>query len=346
MRRETPIHRGAIIGLGKIALTGHLPAYLDPRISSRARIVAAVESEQKSRENAAGLIPDVPVYATLRELLEHEKVDFIDICTPPSCHPEALEEGLENNLHLVCEKPLSSSVEEARRTAERLKERPDLVFMACHQYRYSPVWLRFKEFIEKDSGSARYLVQFDVFRTQADPGYYASHPNWRTERLMSGGGILADTGLHYIYLSAWMLGSPRSVTARTYNLTHREIGVEDTALVWLDFDSGVAAITLTWGADRRANSARLACRRGSLVYDGRTIEKHIGREKENILVPDASDKSHYVSLYVSLFEEFIQRIDSKQTSRDEVDGACRAVEILHAAYESARTGRSVALGMV
>lgn len=338
------MYRGALVGLGKIALTGHLPAYRDPRISSRLKIIGAVEIEKKCRENAASLFPEISIYGTLEELLEHEEVDFIDICTPPYCHDESLEAGLARNLHLLCEKPLSTSAEGARRVAERIKGRPDLVFMACHQYRYSPIWRQFKEFIEKNPKPARYLVQFNVFRTQADPGYFAGHPDWRTEPSLSGGGILADTGIHYIYLSSWMLGGLQSVAARTRNLTHREIGVEDTAFIWLDFETGAALITLTWGADRRANSARLTCHNASLIYEGRTIEKNVETGKEIVSVPDASDKSFYISLYVSLFEEFIRRIEGKQKSLDEIEGACRTVEILHACYESSRTGRSVRLG--
>jgi UDP-N-acetylglucosamine 3-dehydrogenase len=288
--------RGALIGLGKIAQMGHLPAYADPLLRSRARIVAAVEVEEPCKEKAHSFWPEISVYRTFAELQKSEEIDFIDVCTPPCFHREAIETALKHNLHILCEKPLSGSVKQAREAAYMLKKHDELVFMLCHQYRYSLIWRRFKEFMDTDLQANRCLVQFNVFRTQADQGYYQRNPGWRTDCSLSGGGILADTGFHYIDLALWMLGEPGKVTASVFNLKYQDLQVEDTAFVTLEFEKGVVNLALTWASNRRANSAWLVCPQACLVYDGKILEKSSGQEKETYQVPDASDKIHYVSL--------------------------------------------------
>jgi predicted dehydrogenase len=334
---------GAIIGLGKIAQTGHLPAYADSHLSSKVKIVAAVETEKKCVKNAQKILPNLPIYETIEDLLRNEKIDFFDICTPPAFHFEAVKSGADHGLHILCEKPLATSVTDAQLASEFLKKRKGLIFMPCHQYRYSPIWRQFKEFIEANAEPDRYLLQFNVFRTQADMGYFAPNPSWRTVSSVSGGGILADTGLHYIYLSLWMLGVPQNLMARVHNLRYHNIDVEDTAIVFIEFEKGVAEINLTWGGDRRANNARLVCHNGSLVYEGQLIEKYTNNVKETISVPDASDKSHYGFLYVSLIDEFIKNIEEGRESTGWIDEACHSLEILRACYHSSQTQKSVSI---
>ena len=58
-------------------------------------------------------------------------------------------------------------------------------------------------------------------------------------------------------------------------------------------------------------------------------------------VPDASDKRHYVGLYISLFNEFIARIERGEPGGEWVDEAFQSVEVIEACYQSARTGRTV-----
>ena len=76
-----------------------------------------------------------------------------------------------------------------------------------------------------------------------------------TTGLFSLGCILADTGVHYLYLSFWMLGIPRAVTARVHRLALREGNVEDTAAVILEYEHALVQIALTWSANQRTNSA-------------------------------------------------------------------------------------------
>ncbi|HVP07174.1 MAG TPA: Gfo/Idh/MocA family oxidoreductase [Candidatus Acidoferrum sp.] len=335
--------RGAIIGFGKIAQTGHWPALSSDSLRSEIEITAVVEPDVAYQTKAREMIAGVRVYDNLESLRRHERPDFVDICTPPFLHAATIISCAQSGMHILCEKPFGTSVADISPAAAVLRSRPELVFMPCHQYRYSPVWRPFKEFIDSSHNNTQHLAQFNVYRTQADPGYLTSNPHWRTDRRLSGGGILADTGVHYLYMTLWLLGKPKSVYASTRRLSHGQLAVEDTAVVIIEAERGLAEITLTWGGDRRANSARLVSREGSLAYDGTRLERFTDKGGEILPVPDASDKTQYVRLYVSLFEEFIARIESRRSSSDWIDEAYDSIMLLDACYRSAESHAAVML---
>ena len=336
--------RGALIGFGKIAGTGHVPALKDERIRSRLEVTAVVDPDENAWEKARQMFPGVHCYPSVADLLQNEEIDFADICSPPVFHGEAIRACAGRGIHMLCEKPLAAIPAEVRALEKTLADRPDLVFVPCHQYRYSPVWKQFKSFIEQNGDQSRFLLQCSVFRTNPDQGYFAANAGWRTDRAVSGGGILADTGVHYISLCLWLLGAPVKLQASVLRLNHRQLAVEDTAVVWFECQSGVMEVVLTWGADRRANSARIVSAGGSLSYDGRVLEKASPSGTEIVPVPDAADKSTYVGMYVSLFEEFCDRVENRSGSGPWLAEAVRSAKILHMCYESSASGRAIETG--
>lgn len=297
----------------------------------------------ENREQGEKDYPALKFYPSTEELFANEKIDFIDITAPPKFHSSLIKEGIKNNVHILCEKPFTLNLEEAKETYSLLKE-SEIVFMPCHQYRYSPTWQNFKTFLNENNPESKSLLQFNVFRMQADQGGTAFQPTWRTDKSLSGGGILADSGIHYLYLVNWLCGAPIKVTAKTFNLNHPEYAVEDTAVVNLEFEKAFVELTLTWGADRRVNTARAVSNNSSLSYDGsKQLKKYFNGNEESIIVPDASDKSHYFSLYIALINEFVKRIQNKDTSEDFRKEALTSIQLLEKCYESARTNKTIKL---
>src|SRR2546425_9011850 len=95
--------RGAIIGLGNVALEGHLPGW---RRCGDVEIVAATDVAPARRAAIEVLIPTVEWYATAEALLARERLDFVDICTPPASHSPLVASALRADRHVLCEKPL------------------------------------------------------------------------------------------------------------------------------------------------------------------------------------------------------------------------------------------------
>lgn len=336
--------RGLILGMGKIAQTGHMPAYQCAEMESSISISAAVEPHPQSREIALQRFPHLKFYDTLEQALKHEHPDFIDICTPPHTHTAFIEQLLSHKQNILCEKPFAIDEPSAKMLAASLKKHSDVVFMGCHQYRFSPLWKQFYEFRKTFSEQDRFFLQFDVYRTEADPGLkISSDVVWRTNKKVSGGGILADTGVHYLYLCYWLFGTPVAVTARTQTLLYTNSSIEDTANVILEYPNGIAQINLTWAADRRLNSARFITRNKSLQYDGTSLLQYVGEKYEPLQVSDVSDKTTYVKMYAELFKEFAQQVEQKKYRPEWIEEAYESVRLLQVCYESAASGTTIKL---
>lgn len=333
---------GAIIGVGKIAQECHLPAFTNKLISSRAKIVAAADVNEASIRQAEILYPELRYYSTAKELYENEELDFVDICTPPAFHYQALQEAIQRGFHIICEKPFVASSKDAENIYD-LIVKSSITFMPCHQYRYSSVWQTFKGFIEEEKQSGSLYLQFNVFRTEADKGLPVLNNVWRINPEVSGGGILSDTGVHYLYLVLWMLGIPNSVTVRTFNLKDKGHNVEDTAAVILEFEKAVAEINLTWAADRRANTARIIGSDSSLSYDGKCLLRYENNSSYQIPVDDLSDKSNYIGLYAALFNDFLNCVEREERQSEMLLEALEVVNLLNLCYISARHKKTIEL---
>ena len=101
---------GAFIGFGNVAAYGHMPGW---RARNDVRIVAATDAAPARREAFLAACPDGRWYDAIDDLLDRETLDFVDICTPPGSHATLIGRALDAGLHVLCEKPLVTRVEDA-----------------------------------------------------------------------------------------------------------------------------------------------------------------------------------------------------------------------------------------
>lgn len=334
--------KGAIIGFGKIARTNHLEAFQSEEIQKSIAITSVVEINDETRETCKKDYKWINFYKSLDEMFADDKVDFIDISTPPKYHKEIIKWAVDKGIHIICEKPFTISYTEAKELYSNLID-SKVLFTPVHQYKYSSLWKHFKSFVDQLE-DAKVFIQFNVFRTGADPGLNVNDSPWRLNKEISGGGILSDTGFHYLYLSNWMLGQPNKVTTINHNLAHPNSQVEDTSQVTLEYDRGIIQINLTWASNSRKNEAKLLSKKGSLYYSGEEyLVKSIDDKNEIISVPNASDKSHYTGLYVNIFSKFVKDIQNKNFHKDGLKEAFNTIYLLEKCYESSQAQKTIEL---
>jgi len=326
--------KGAIVGFGKIARTNHLNAFYSEEFKKIAKITSVVESNQFNLKRSKEEYPELNFYDSLDKLFDKEEIDFVDIASPPYTHFGLLEDCIRRDVHIICEKPFTTSVNQAERIKRMLLD-SNKVFIPCHQYKYSPIWKEFKNFSDFNIGKCGILIQFNVFRTEADPGLQLLSEKWREKKNDLGGGILADTGVHYLYLASWMLGEIKSITTKLLNLGRAVFESEDTALITLEGKNGVAQITLTWAADKRFNSANIISSKSSVFYYGGTeIITNTNQGEKKISIPDMSDKSNYTALYVKLFSDFFNAVKSNKKNVEWIEDAYNSVYLMNHCYKS------------
>ena len=169
-------------------------------------------------------LPNVPFYMDYFEMLEKEKPDVVHICTPHYLHEQMIITALNNNIHVLCEKPLCISKKGIERILQAEKESKAQLGV-CHQNRYNPDNLFVKEYLS----DKKVIGGHGSMLWHRDSKYYASS-EWRGKWKTEGGGVLINQALHTLDIMQWLLGFPKEVTASVSNLTLKnDIEVEDTA---------------------------------------------------------------------------------------------------------------------
>src|SRR5436190_915336 len=108
--------KGAIAGFGFISGKGHYPAYVQRK---DVEIVAIADVCPARLAAARAAAPKARLYGDARELLAQETgLDFVDVSTPPNAHAEIARLALERGVHVLCEKPLTTTLAEARALVE------------------------------------------------------------------------------------------------------------------------------------------------------------------------------------------------------------------------------------
>ncbi|APX01833.1 Gfo/Idh/MocA family protein [Arthrobacter sp. QXT-31] len=141
-----------------------------------------------------------------RRLIERDDIDLIDICTPGNTHTEIAIAALEAGKHVLCEKPLANSVEEAERmtvVAEAAAKRG--VFAMCgFSYRRTPALALAKRMVDGGRlGTIRHVRAQYLQDWLSDEN---APMTWRLDRSKSGSGSLGDIGAHSIDAAQWITG--------------------------------------------------------------------------------------------------------------------------------------------
>ena len=333
--------KGAIIGIGNIAVGSHIPAYLQEK--ERVQIIAGAD---KSAQNLAAfqrLFPRARAYSDEEELFARHRreLDFVDICTPPGSHRRLIERAAAAGLSILCEKPLCTSMAQMDRIITAVKE-AGVVFLPCHQYRYSPLWRRALEKIRRGEIGEPHLVQFEVLRREPNPGNIHWRPGWRVDKAHSGGGIVMDHGTHLFYLATQLLGQPRELAARLMCLHHRDSGLEDTAWIIIEHEGGMSRLDITWASFQRGVRYRILGRQGEIIIAEDEVilhDKHASRHER--VSEGMSRDSKHSGWFLKLVQDFLDRVQERRTDLAPLREAAMSVQCALAAYRAAEQARQL-----
>jgi predicted dehydrogenase len=328
--------RGAIIGLGNVAIDGHVPGW---GRRDDVEIVAVSDNERGRRPVAAARIPAARWYDSADALLAYEPLDFVDICTPPASHGLLVCRALERGLHVLCEKPLVVGPDEMARVSD-LAEATRRVLHTVHNWHHAPMIKRTVELVRHGAIGAVTRVVWHTLRTRAAAASDATGVNWRLDPALGGGGVLTDHGWHVFYLLRnWIEDRPTAVSARLERRRHLTTPVEDTATVHVSFPRATAEIFLTWAADRRDNVAELIGTDGRIELHAETLRlERDGREQRWSCPPALSNGSTHPEWFDPVVNQFIGEV-SGAAPRDANLAEAQLCSVLEsAARESSRRG--------
>ena len=328
--------RGAIIGLGNVALHGHLPGWLSRR---EVEIVAVTDTDPARRAACAARLPAGRWYDTADRLMADAEPDFVDICTPPSSHATLIRQALERGAHVLCEKPLVGSLEELRALVE-LAARADRVLHTVHNWHHAPI-VRQTRALVADGAIGRVTdAAWQTLRTRPAAVADGGGDNWRVDPDIAGGGVLTDHGWHVCYiLHRWIGAMPTAVSARLETRRHTRWRVEDTATLHLRFPHATADVLLTWASDERRNWARLTGTAGAIeIADDALVLRRPGSEQRWSFASGLSDGSHHPDWFHSVADQFLAEVRGAATDGANLAEASLCVAVESLARESHRRG--------
>ena len=330
--------RGAIIGLGNVALHGHLPGW---RRRRDVEIVAVTDARPEQHALVSAHAPGARWYTTSAELLAEAAVDFVDICTPPSSHAELIRGALERGRHVLCEKPLVS-VPDDLAPLTRLAAKTGRVVHTVHNWHHAPIVRRTAELVREGRIGRVQHVIWHTLRTRPALAGDERTGNWRVDPAVAGGGVLSDHGWHVFYvIQRWVGEPPRSVSARLERRRHTAWDVEDTASVRVTFADATAEILLTWASDVRRNWAEVGGTAGTLeLHDDTLVLKSDGPGADSSwsCPPPMSDGSHHPDWFDAVASEFLAEATGATPRGANLEEARLCVALEQAARESSRQG--------
>ena len=261
------------------------------------------------------------------------KVHAVYICTPHHLHLEHARLAAGAGKHILLEKPLARTREEAQAIVS-VAQGAGVTLMAAENYRFMPPVLAARNLIDRgDLGSLRLIqLQEDFPFRPAD---------WRNNAEMNGGGVLIDGGIHKASLLAYLAGDPSEVYAAEVPSSQPGLAAEDGVIAMLRYSSGlVSVINHTWSAGPHSERpwVTVSGSRASIAFElgGDWIDTidGLGRSRETLPGDDRGGLAGMVREFrICIQQGRVPAMTGEEGARD--------VGLVEACYESMRTGSPV-----
>lgn len=343
---DRPI-RFALVGCGRIS-ANHIEAL--QQHAARARLVAVCDHAPEALQ-AAVARTGVAGFASLEALLAGSDADVIVLATPSGLHPRQAMRAAQAGRHVLTEKPMATKWDEGMQMVRVCREAGVKLFVV-KQNRLNPTLQRLKRAVDDGRFGAIYLTTVNVFWTR--PQSYYDHAPWRGRWDLDGGAFLNQAS-HYVDMVDWLVGPVDSVHAYTATLA-RDIEAEDTGVMGLRLRrNGLASINVTMLTHGRnfEGSITLLGERGTVRVGGVAVNRIDHWEfadpqpgDEQVLEANYATGSVYGPGHPLYYDNVIRTLRGEANAQ--VDGyeGLRSLEVVIAAYRSARDGVRVGLPLV
>jgi predicted dehydrogenase len=240
--------RLGMIGGGQGAFIGavhRLAARMDDQYEFVAGALSSTPERAKASGEELGLAADriYSDYATMAKAESKRKdgIEAVAIVTPNNIHVPAAKAFIEAGIHVICDKPLSVSLKEAKSLQALLKKKPNVVFALTHNYSGYPMIRQAREMVARgDLGQIR-IVQAEYpqdWLTEDIEKSGQKQAAWRTDPKQSGGGAIGDIGTHAYQLGCFVAGFTADEVAAEMMTFVKGRKVDDNVNVLLRFKGG------------------------------------------------------------------------------------------------------------
>lgn len=340
----------AVIGAGTI---GQLRAQ-SIKANPNTELLAVADPAQAAAERAvAG--SSAKALGDWRAALDLPGLDAVMVSSPIQFHEEAVVAALKGGKHVLCEKPLSNTVESCRRMLDAARA-SGRTLATGFNHRYYPSMKFLKQAV--DDGQIGTVDHLRVFG--GHDGLHNFRADWQYKAPVSGGGAMMDVGIHMTDLARFVMGEVSEVYGVATNRVLQVPGSEDNAMAIFKSPAGVSAFyQATWTewkgyrfyvevyGDKGMVRGYYAPMQNLLVTHERpgTPRKKVRKFYPEIMLREKL-KSWTSTALLSFQEEladFLRMVNGEKTPLADGVAGFRAVEMANAVYESSKTGKPVPL---
>jgi predicted dehydrogenase len=357
-----PPLRVGIAGAGSWAQQAHVPGFQQcPNVE----IVAICDVDLVRAQQVAAKARIPHVYCTTAEMLTAHHLDIVSIVTPDDCHRGDAEAALASGAHILCEKPLATTVDDAH-TLVVAAESAGVFTKVGFAMRYAPSMARLRDLVSTSTiGEPRLLQAFQQNGQFLDP---TTPFHWKMDGARTGGGAIVEYGIHTIDLARWIMGEVASVSAASRTWTPRRplpdgssianVDVDDSTAWLMEFASGAIGVCHAgWatvgrppGLDIRVfgSAGAVRCRLSDDLPDAESLEiagldGHFQpvpvSELPSELAPEA--EPWWSRFPARLIRSFVAEIGAAERSGPTFEDGLRAQQILDAILIANRERRWV-----
>jgi len=336
--------RLAVVGCGRIS-RNHFGAIEQHKDNIELKAVCDVDTiVLKEHVDKYG----VKGYTRLDELLVQDKPDIISICTPSGIHPEQAILAATAGVHVMTEKPMATRWKDGLRMVRACDNAGVTLFVVKQNRCNSTLQLLKRAIDEKRFGKIN-MVHLNVFWSR--PQEYYDQARWRGTWELDGGAFMNQAS-HYVDLIDWLFGPVDSVQAMTGTLG-RDIEVEDTGVLnvrWRSGALGSMAVSMLTYPKNFEGSITILGEKGTVRIGGVAVNdiQHWEFEDERDYDNDIKNANYQTTSVYGFGHPLYYKnvIDVlRGHAEPETDGreGLKSLEVLIAAYLSARDGRTVSL---
>ena len=224
----------AILGAGFISEI-HLESY--HRFIPEAEVVAVYARNEEKAKEFATKHSIAKWYTDVDKLIKESGCEIVDICLPNFLHAEACIKAAKAGKHIIIEKPLAVTLEEADAMIDECKK-ANVKLMYAEELCFAPKYERVRHLVKEGAVG-------EVYMLKQSEKHSGPHTDWFYDVNLAGGGVLMDMGCHAMEWFRWMLGNvkAKSVYASMSTVYHKErTKGEDNSVVIVEFENGVTAV--------------------------------------------------------------------------------------------------------
>ncbi|VTS02592.1 oxidoreductase domain-containing protein : Uncharacterized protein OS=Planctomyces maris DSM 8797 GN=PM8797T_06432 PE=4 SV=1: GFO_IDH_MocA: GFO_IDH_MocA_C [Gemmata massiliana] len=344
----------AIIGCGMIA---RFHAKAIQEIPS-ARVTALVSRTKESAEKllADTGLPPCPIFASVEEAVKARGVDAVVITTPSGAHQEPALVAARAGKHVVVEKPLEITGPRCQAIIDAC-DAAQVKLCTIFPSRFGDANTTLKAAV--DAGRFGRLTLGETtckwWRTQQ----YYDEGGWKGTQALDGGGAMMNQAIHNVDLLLWMMGDAAHVSGFTATLAHERIEVEDTAVAVIRFASGALGVIQATTSVHPGYPKTIAVHgdRGSAVIEQDDVlrwdftlsttddakVKERFAQKVGASGGSADPKAISHEGHRRQLADFVDAVQQNRVPKVDGREGKKAVDLICAIYESARTGKTVVL---